>query len=127
MNNIKKYRTNTPLLANATGDNSYLPDAWNNLPTSGSSSGGSSNESSDGGNNSSGGTKTKVPWWQIFDSVADTISGVFSNIVFPWMNGGTTEYTFYEAQQKKDETGKYVIIGVVIIVVVLILARMLKK
>lgn len=113
--NIRKIRqTNTPIpqasfaasrLANADGE---------------------SNNNSDSGKDDKDDKKT--PWWNIVDSLADTVVNLYDGVVDPILFGGKGKYTGEVAiKQEKDNTAKYLIIGGVIIVALVLVMRYVKK
>lgn len=114
--NIRKIRqTNTPIpqasfaaarLANADGE---------------------SNTNSDSDKDSGKNNDKKTPWWNIVDSLADTVVNLYDGVVDPILFGGGKYTGEVSIKQEKDNTAKYLIIGGVIIVALVLVMRYVKK
>lgn len=114
--NIRKIRqTNTPIpqasfaaarLANADGE---------------------SNNNSDSDKDSGKDNGKKTPWWNIADSLADTVVKIYDGIVDPILFGGGKYTGEVSIRQEKDNTAKYLIIGGVIIVALVLIMKYVKK
>lgn len=114
--NIRKIRqTNTPIpqasfaaarLANADGE---------------------SNTNSDSGKDEDKDSGKKTPWWNIADSIADTVVKIYDGVVDPILFGGGKYTGEVAIKQEKDNTAKYLIIGGVIIVALVLVMRYVKK
>lgn len=110
--NIRKIRqTNTPIpqasfaaarLANADGE-------------------------SNSNDNNKDSNEKKTPWWNIADSLADTVVKIYDGIVDPILFGGGKYNGEVSIRQEKDNTAKYLIIGGVIIVALVLVMRYVKK
>ena len=110
MKNLKKYK----YTANVVGD---LPDT---SELDGDVTGGSSSSSS----------SSKTPWWNVVDSIANTVTGLFDNIVKPLIGITDTKNSGQvgmEFEEKKDNTLTYVIVGGVAIVAIVLIMKYAKK
>lgn len=85
----------------------------------------------DGGSNSNDNGKDsnekKTPWWNIADSLADTVVKIYDGIVDPILFGGGKYTGEVSIRQEKDNTAKYLIIGGVIIVALVLIMKYVKK
>lgn len=115
MKNLKKYNYTANVVGNLPDTSGLDPDKVKE--TFGNVTGGSSSSSS------------KTPWWGIVDSLANTVTGLFDNIVKPIMgitdtkNSGQVGMEFEE----KDNTLTYVIVGGIIIVAIVLIMKYAKK
>ena len=114
--NIRKIRqTNTPIPQASFASARFVSNAD-----------GESNNNSDSGKDDKDDKKT--PWWNIVDSLADTVVNLYDGVVDPILFGGKGKYTGEVAiKQEKDNTAKYLIIGGVIIVALVLVMRYVKK
>lgn len=85
----------------------------------------------DGASNSNDNNKdsneNKTPWWNIADSLADTVVKIYDGIVDPILFGGGKYTGEVSIRQEKDNTAKYLIIGGVIIVALVLIMKYVKK
>lgn len=113
MKNIKKLKAKNPLYANL-GDKGMNPDLGDdpsgNPPSGGSSSGSSSSESS---------------WWNVADSLGNTLISVFQGIVSPLLGGGSDQSVMIVEQ--KHNSVKFIVSGIIAIVLIVLLFKFLKK
>lgn len=113
--NIRKIRqTNTPIpqasfaaarLANADGESN----------------------NSDSGKDEDKDSGKKTPWWNIADSLADTVVKIYDGIVDPILFGGGKYTGEVSIRREKDNTAKYLIIGGIIIVALVLIMKYVKK
>lgn len=119
MKNLKKYNYTANVVGNLPDTSGLDPDKVKE--TFGNVTGGSSSSSSS--------SSSKAPWWGIVDSLANTVTGLFDNIVKPIMgitdtkNSGQVGMEFEE----KDNTLTYVIVGGIIIVAIVLIMKYAKK
>lgn len=86
------------------------------------------NNNSDSDKDSSKDNEKKTPWWDIVDSLADTVVNLYDGVVDPILFGGKGKYTGeVSIKQEKDNTAKYLIIGGVIIVALVLIMQYVKK
>lgn len=83
-------------------------------------------ESNSNDNNKDSNEK-KTPWWNIADSLADTVVKIYDGIVDPILFGGGKYTGEVSIRQEKDNTAKYLIIGGVIIVALVLIMKYVKK
>lgn len=82
---------------------------------------------SNSNDNSKDGNEKKTPWWNIADSLADTVVKIYDGIVDPILFGGGKYTGEVSIRQEKDNTAKYLIIGGVIIVALVLIMKYVKK
>lgn len=120
MKNIKKLKTTNPLRANLKGgDRGVNPEVLNNDLSGSPSSGGSSS-----GSSSSGSSSSESSWWNVADSLGNTLISVFQGIVSPLLGGSSNSVMVVE---NKHNTTKFVVYGIIAIVLIVILFKYLKK
>lgn len=83
--------------------------------------------SNDNGKDSKDSNEKKTPWWNIADSLADTVVKIYDGIVDPILFGGGKYTGEVSIRQEKDNTAKYLIIGGVIIVALVLIMKYVKK
>ena len=83
-------------------------------------------ESNSNDNNKDSNEK-KTPWWNIADSLADTVVKIYDGIVDPILFGGGKYTGEVSIRQEKDNTAKYLIIGGIIIVALVLIMKYVKK
>lgn len=88
---------------------------------------GKSNNNSDSGKDEDKDSGKKTPWWNIADSLADTVVKIYDGIVDPILFGGGKYTGEVSIRQEKDNTAKYLIIGGVIIVALVLIMKYVKK
>lgn len=115
--NIRKIRqTNTPIPPQASFASARFANAD-----------GESNTNSDSDKDSGKNNDKKTPWWNIADSIADTVVKIYDGVVDPILFGGGKYTGEVSIRQEKDNTAKYLIIGGVIIVALVLVMRYVKK
>lgn len=88
---------------------------------------GESNTNSDSDKDSGKDNDKKTPWWNIADSIADTVVKIYDGVVDPILFGGGKYTGEVSIRQEKDNTAKYLIIGGVIIVALVLIMKYVKK
>lgn len=83
--------------------------------------------SNDNGKDGKDSNEKKTPWWNIADSLADTVVKIYDGIVDPILFGGGKYTGEVSIRQEKDNTAKYLIIGGVIIVALVLIMKYVKK
>lgn len=115
--NIRKIRqTNTPIPQASFAAARFVANAD-----------GESNNNSDSGKDENKDSGKKTPWWNIADSLADTVVKIYDGIVDPILFGGGKYTGEVSIRQEKDNTAKYLIIGGVIIVALVLIMKYVKK
>ena len=118
MKNIKKLKAKNPLYANL-GDRGMNPDLGDD------SSGGSSSGGSSSGSSSSGSSSSESSWWNVADSLGNTLISVFQGIVSPLLGGGSDQSVMIVEQ--KHNSVKFIVYGIIAIVLIVLLFKFLKK
>ena len=120
MKNIKKLKAKNPLYANL-GDKGMNPALGDD--SSGSSSSGSS--SSGGSSSGSSSSDESSSWWNVADSLGNTLISVFQGIVSPLLGGGSDQSVMIVEQ--KHNSVKFIVYGIIAIVLIVLLFKFLKK
>lgn len=119
--NIRKIRqANTPIPPQASFASARLANA------DGESNNNSDSDKDSGKDNGKDNGK-KTPWWNIADSIADTVVKIYDGVVDPILFGGGKYTGEVSIRQEKDNTAKYLIIGGVIIVALVLIMKYVKK